>query len=190
MCYQMVQNIWTWRKWRRFNCWSLRISNDLSTNSRSANHIWDKVVCAFPMFISTDFRMVQHRDDYHQKDAPHFSLTNETANIIFFYFHGFLFVYSALNFDQHFQRYWEGAEKMIRFEPDDLDLALCCALVVTQHDRNGLQQVKSYASEKDTKVRFRIHQKWLAKMKSRSYMRHTALIQFNPKQDKIYARRR
>lgn len=41
----------------------------------------------------------------------------------------------ALNFDQHFQRYWEGAEKLIRFEPDDLDLALCCALVVTQHDR-------------------------------------------------------
>ena len=71
----------------------------------------------------------------------------------------FLFVYLALNFDQHFQRYWEGAEKMIRFEPDDLDLALCCALVVTQHDRNGLQLVKSYASEKDTKVRFRIHQK-------------------------------
>ena len=87
------------------------------------------------------------------------SLTNENASINFFDFHGFLFVYSALNFDQHFQRYWEGAEKMIRFEPDDLDLALCCALVVTQHDRNGLQQVKSYASEKDTKVRFRIHQK-------------------------------
>ena len=165
MCYQMVQNIWTWRKWRRFNCWSLRISNDLSTNSRSANQLLGIV---WPMRTRASF---------------------------FFYFHGFLFVYSALNFDQHFQRYWEGAEKMIRFEPDDLDLALCCALVVTQHDRNGLQQVKSYASEKDTKVRFRIHQKWLAKMKSRLenfifFEAHTTLIQFNPKQDKIYARRR
>ena len=55
---------------------------------------------------------------------------------------------SALNFDQHFQRYWEGAEKMIRFEPDDLDLALCCALVVTQHDRNGLLMAIFFFIEK------------------------------------------
>ena len=102
----------------------------------------------------TTFRQIQgqpiiYQGQWDQSEREHF----------FFVLHSFLFVYSALNFDQHFQRYWEGAEKMIRFEPDDLDLALCCALVVTQHDRNGLQQVKSYASEKDTKVRFRIHQK-------------------------------
>ena len=28
--------------------------------------------CVFPMVISSEFRMEQHRDDDHQKDVPHF----------------------------------------------------------------------------------------------------------------------
>ena len=35
----------------------------------------NKVECVFPMVISSDFRMGQHRDDDHQKDAPHFTNT-------------------------------------------------------------------------------------------------------------------
>ena len=31
-----------------------------------------KVGCAFPMVISSDFRMGKHRDDDHEEDAPHF----------------------------------------------------------------------------------------------------------------------
>ena len=31
-----------------------------------------KVGCIFPMVISSDSRMGQHRDDDHQEDAPHF----------------------------------------------------------------------------------------------------------------------
>ena len=32
-----------------------------------------KVQCAFPMVISSEFRMRQHWDGDHQKDAPHFT---------------------------------------------------------------------------------------------------------------------
>ena len=32
----------------------------------------DKVGCIFPMVISSEFRMRQHRDDDHRDDAPHF----------------------------------------------------------------------------------------------------------------------
>ena len=31
-----------------------------------------KVGCVFPMVISSEFRMEQHRDDDHQEDVPHF----------------------------------------------------------------------------------------------------------------------
>ena len=31
-----------------------------------------KVPCAFPMVISSDFRVGQHRDDDHEEDAPYF----------------------------------------------------------------------------------------------------------------------
>ena len=33
----------------------------------------NKVGCAFPMAISSDSRMKQHRDDGHQEDATHFT---------------------------------------------------------------------------------------------------------------------
>ena len=33
------------------------------------NHV--KVECVFPMVISSDFRVGQHRDDDYQEDAPH-----------------------------------------------------------------------------------------------------------------------
>ena len=33
----------------------------------------DKLGCAFPMVISSDFRVGQHRDDDHEEDAPYFS---------------------------------------------------------------------------------------------------------------------
>ena len=32
-----------------------------------------KAWCAFPMVISSDFRIGHHRDDDHQADAPHFT---------------------------------------------------------------------------------------------------------------------
>ena len=32
-----------------------------------------KVGCAFPMVISSDFRMGKHRDDDHEEDAPYFT---------------------------------------------------------------------------------------------------------------------
>ena len=32
-----------------------------------------KVGCVFPMVISSEFRMRQHRDDDHREDAPHFA---------------------------------------------------------------------------------------------------------------------
>ena len=38
------------------------------------NYYDGKVGCVFPMVISSDFRMGQHRDDDHQEDAPHFNL--------------------------------------------------------------------------------------------------------------------
>ena len=31
-----------------------------------------KVGCIFPVILSFEFRMGQHRDDGHQEDAPHF----------------------------------------------------------------------------------------------------------------------
>ena len=31
-----------------------------------------KAGCVFPIVISSDLRMGQHRDDDHQEDAPHF----------------------------------------------------------------------------------------------------------------------
>ena len=34
----------------------------------------DKLGCAFPMVISSDFRVGQHRDDDHEEDAPYFNL--------------------------------------------------------------------------------------------------------------------
>ena len=34
----------------------------------------NKVEYVFPMVISTESRMRQHRDDDHQEDAPHFNL--------------------------------------------------------------------------------------------------------------------
>ena len=33
----------------------------------------NKVECAFPMVISSEFRMGRHRDGNHQEDAPHFN---------------------------------------------------------------------------------------------------------------------
>ena len=35
-----------------------------------------KAECDFPMVISSDLRMGQHRDDDHQEDAPHFTLNS------------------------------------------------------------------------------------------------------------------
>ena len=32
----------------------------------------DKLGCVFPMVISSDFRMGEHRDDDHEEDAPYF----------------------------------------------------------------------------------------------------------------------
>ena len=39
-----------------------------------SNSIWpeSKVGCIFPMVISSDFPMAQHRDDDHQEDVAHF----------------------------------------------------------------------------------------------------------------------
>ena len=36
--------------------------------------MFDKVGCAFPMVISSDFRMGKYRDDDHEEDAPYFIL--------------------------------------------------------------------------------------------------------------------
>ena len=36
------------------------------------NHELNKVVCAFPMVILSDFRMGEHRDDNHEEDEPYF----------------------------------------------------------------------------------------------------------------------
>ena len=39
-------------------------------------HVWiDKVGCAYPMVLLTEFQMGQQRDDDHQGDAPHFMIS-------------------------------------------------------------------------------------------------------------------
>ena len=40
----------------------------------------DKVGCVFPVVISSDFRMGQHRDSDHQENASHFSSDIEIIN--------------------------------------------------------------------------------------------------------------
>ena len=42
------------------------------------SHFWNKLGCVFPMVISSDFRMGEHRDDDHEEDAPYFSSIEAT----------------------------------------------------------------------------------------------------------------
>ena len=41
----------------------------------------DTVGCIFPMVISSEFRMDQHRDDDHREDAPHFINCSKNQNL-------------------------------------------------------------------------------------------------------------
>ena len=44
-----------------------------SQSSSDCFSFYNKVGCVFPMVISPDFRVGQHRDNDHQEDAPHFT---------------------------------------------------------------------------------------------------------------------
>ena len=49
---------------------------------------YNKLGCVFPMVISSDFRMGEHRDDDHEEDAPYFIsllLPKQNLNVIKFF---------------------------------------------------------------------------------------------------------
>ena len=48
-------------------------------SNQGVNFLVHKVGCIFPMVISSDFRMGEHRDDDHQEDAPHFRTVTPRA---------------------------------------------------------------------------------------------------------------
>ena len=43
-------------------------------DNTKVNRSYNKLGCAFPMVISSDFRVGQHRDDDHEEDAPYFMI--------------------------------------------------------------------------------------------------------------------
>lgn len=50
----------------------------------SQKFLMNKLGCVFPMVISSDFRMGEHRDDDHEEDAPYFSLGLFTFSVRLF----------------------------------------------------------------------------------------------------------
>ena len=57
---------------------------------------YSKVGCVFPLVISPEFRMVQHRNDDHRADAPHFTFSRQMTNTLSFIWRIVTYVTAAL----------------------------------------------------------------------------------------------